>query len=669
MTRSSKNQYKKQGLQGGEISRPFFIGQLIDSSAEIISMKRITPPLTVFALLLAMYLWTLAPGNFWVDSAAFAACNEILGLPHAPSFPLYTIIGRLMHVFLPVAPAQASNLYSAITSAFAGVVIYGIIHVLLVRLFAAKKLHRLIAACGAVFIGLTLPVWQSSVRAEVYSLQVLLLSLVIYSLVRGWFDRDTGGIKFTFLAVFLQGLAFTNHSLLAISTLPLTAIGVLAHVPNIKSITGVLRSIVPAVVLFAVALSVYVYLPVRANQDPAINSGQPKTLTGAFQSITRSGEDYLPTGQTSKPDYLDRTRNLAVFLFDQTGGLVIVGVIFAILAGLKRQNRILLLLFGSSLLGFIITIWAADFRLYNFDIVAYAAVPLLLLLICAFTGLYEACRLLEQKTQLVRYAPLVFILMAFFEFYGNLYAADLSATEGPDILAEAILRDAPDNAMLFVNEDDVALPLWYHQYALGKRPDITVISAGALYRPDYRNQVRHKNPGLRVPSGFEQRKITDLSRLVDGIRSSNPERPVQVQFGTPGFAVKNLYPDGFLYRYTEEDSLPMPSAERIVELYADIAGTATDLLTHEFLGRNAFNNGVYFDRIGMGDKAYLFFQYAIEIDDTNPDYLLRLGIAFLDAGKTEDARALLKQATETGSGCPEAEDILQRLEARKFSKR
>lgn len=623
--------------------------------------------MAVFILLLAIYLWTMAPGNFWVDSAAFTTCNEILGLPHAPSFPLYTILGRFFHIILPVSPAMASNLYSAITSSMSGVVVYAILMLLIGHIYNGFKLRRLISACGAVFVCLSLPVWQSSVRAEVYALQILLMLLVIYFVLQTWFDKEGRASRYAIMAVFMQGLAFTNHSLLALITIPLVLAMLFRQFSANNTRHVILRTLVPSILVFAIALTVYAYLPIRANQDPAVNAGQPKTLQQAYNSITRSGEDYLPEGKIPAPNYIHRAGKLAVFIFDQTGGLFILGLIFAILIGIKQPNRILLWLFGSSLLGFAVTIWAADFRMYNFDIVAYAGIPLALLIVLSFTGLYEVLRRLDNKPQFSKYAPAVFILMAFFELYSNLYAADLSTTKGPDVLAESILEYAPENAIVFVNEDDIILPLWYHHYALGKRPDITVISAGALYRPDYRAQLKINNPDLKLPVGYNDRKITDLTALIEGIRRNNPNRPIQAQFGTPGFAAEYLYPDGFLFRYTEEAGYTPTEPERTAKIFLRIAGSATDLLTREFLGRNAFNTGVYYDQRGMGDKAYLYFQYAIEVDDSNPDYLLRLGIAFLDAGRTDDARALLKQATETGDGCPEAEEILYRLDARKFS--
>ena len=630
-------------------------------------MKRITAPVSVFAILLAMYLWTLVPGNFWIDSAAFSTCNVILGLPHSPSFPLYTVLGRVFGLLF-TDPAAASNVYSAAASAATGVVLFYLIRLFLARLGALKNHRTIVAICGALFAGFSLPLWQSSVRAEVYALQTLLAFLTIYLIVHAMTNEDGGSrLRPALLAVFMQGLSFANHSLLALITVPLFAVLIWK---TYREVPGILfwKVIGWSAVLFAIAISFYLYLPVRANQDPAINSGRPTTIAATINAITRSGEDYIPASSIPEPKYFSRAGRLSVFIFEQTGGLILLGLTLAIIAAFDKKRRLLWMLFAPAIVGFAITIWAADFQMFNFDIVAYSGISLALIIAAAFIGLYLTIEKYYDRIPIRQIVPFVFVLMAFFELYGNLYAADLSATRGPDIAAEAILQFAPDRALLLVNEDDIVLPLWYHCFALHKRPDVAIISAGALYRPDYREQVKHLYPDIVFPAAFKQRKITDMKlALAELCQLNKSHRPIQIQFGVPGIDAKNLYPDGLLFRYTEQDISGAQSAESIAKILELVTGNATDLLTIEFVARNAFNYGAYFDRIGQSDEARLFFQYAIEIDADNPEYLLRLGIAMLNAGRQADAMLLLEQAVKTGDGCPEAEKLLARIQARRLS--
>jgi tetratricopeptide (TPR) repeat protein len=264
-----------------------------------------------------------------------------------------------------------------------------------------------------------------------------------------------------------------------------------------------------------------------------------------------------------------------------------------------------------------------------------------------------------------------YVLLVFFNLSGNLYSSDLSATIGPDRLAETILDQAPPQAVVVVNEDNALLPLWYHCYALQKRSDLALISAGALYRPAYREHLRHVYPDLAYPKEFDVYKITDIKAAIEAFCKANADdRPFMIQFGVPGIEAASLIPAGVLFRYAHTDNdRSIDPVYPSVAMLDDIAGRATDLLTKDFIARLAFNYGVYADRMGKREAALEFFQYAIETDDQNPDYLLRLGLAFLNAGRRNEAILLLEEAAVTGPGCPEAETILKKLADEEFGQR
>lgn len=634
-------------------------------------MKQVTAPASIFGFLMAVYLWTIAPGNFWIDSAAFATCNEILGLPHSPSFPIYTILGRVFHFISPGGSAFDSNLYSAIVSSFAGVVIYFIILLFMKRFNKGLLNSKLIASCGAIMIGLSLPVWQSSVRAEVYALNNLLLSLIILLYLKILNEKSNSQkIRLSFLAVFIQGLAFTNHSLLALLTTPLI-LGIVYHLYRILNLKTMGKAISIGAIIFSIALSVYCYLPVRANLDPAINSGQPKTIAATFKAITRTGDDFIPESQTIVPKYTNRAGALVRFIYDQTGGLILIGLIAGLFQIFKKRQWNLMLLTSLFPVGFLLVVWAADFQLFNFDIVAYTGIPLAVLIVVSISGLLLLAGKIKDKTNLGKFIPAAFVILAFFQLYGNLYASDLSGSKGTDILTESILDHAPQNSLIIVNEDNVVLSLWNHCYAQRKRSDIAVISAGALYRPAYRSQLKINYPDLTMPKEIELNKIIDLPKYISELSKLNKSRrPIFVQYGVPGIDTNLMQPEGFLFCLNEEKQDINPDKIKGQKIILEnISGKSTDLLTKEFIARNAFNLGAFYDRRRMPEYALEYFEFAIETDDENPEYFLRLGIAMLNIGRKDDAVLLLEQATKIGEGCPEAEQLLSKLSGRKLSLR
>lgn len=633
-------------------------------------MRKILAPLFVCLVLGGAYLWTMAPGNFWLDSPAFAACNQILGLPHSPSFPLYTILGRTANIFLPGTPVTASNLYSMLAAVFTGVTCYFILLHLLGDGTSSTGLVRIFAVAGALYVGFLTPLWQSAVRAEVYALQMLLMLLMIFCYFRFKASQDNSRrVTYVVMMVFLQGLAFANHSLMALATLPLIPIAAY-RIWRTETAKRFVTTAIASAIVFAVALSCYLYLPIRAQQNPAINSGRPTTLTTTILAITRTGEDYLPDSTQNKPDYFARAVTLGKFVFEQTGGLIMIGLAMAFFFAVRERRRAIMILMIVSAIGIAITLWAADFTPSNFDIVAYSATGLIPLTLIAFYGIYRIILHFKDhgRTELVAFV--VCGLLVFFQFSGNLYASDLAGTRGPDRLAGIILDRAPQNAVLLVNEDDVLLPLWYHCYALGERPDLAVISTGALYRPSYRDEVRHLYPDLKFPADMNAHKIANLGHALSAFCRMNDNRPIMVQFGTPGIDANQLEIHGVLFRYVDSTAAKSSaSGKELRALLDSISSGATDLLTKEITARTAFNLGVYFDRVGDGKSAYQLFQYAVQTDDTNPNYLLRLGVAFYKAGKYTEAVMLLNQATKTGDGCPEAEALLKKIHEKEFSKR
>ena len=72
------------------------------------------------AIVLGVYLATLAPTTAFWDTSEYIAAAKVLGIPHPPGNPLFTLMA---HVFalLPLAAsyAQRVNLFAAVTSAAA----------------------------------------------------------------------------------------------------------------------------------------------------------------------------------------------------------------------------------------------------------------------------------------------------------------------------------------------------------------------------------------------------------------------------------------------------------------------------------------------------------------------------------------------------------------------
>ena len=143
--------------------------------------------LLLFAALLAIYLRMIAPGLLGGDSGEFQFAAWRLGLAHATGYPLYLMIGWLWQhllALLRVEPATALNVLSSIFAAATSALFY---RLLVGWLPGSLLLRRTTALFAALFFGLNPTFWSQALIAEVYTMQALLIVLLM-ARVKRWGD-------------------------------------------------------------------------------------------------------------------------------------------------------------------------------------------------------------------------------------------------------------------------------------------------------------------------------------------------------------------------------------------------------------------------------------------------------------------------------------------------
>ncbi|HTI64493.1 MAG TPA: DUF2723 domain-containing protein, partial [Gemmatimonadaceae bacterium] len=126
------------------------------------------------AVLLAVYVLTLAPGvTFW-DAGEFIAAAHALGIPHPPGTPLFIIALNVWAKVWRVLPyATATNSFSAVCTAGAGA---------LTALVLARMTRAPLAALtGALSAGAMSSVWLNATETEVYATSLFLSVAIIAS--------------------------------------------------------------------------------------------------------------------------------------------------------------------------------------------------------------------------------------------------------------------------------------------------------------------------------------------------------------------------------------------------------------------------------------------------------------------------------------------------------
>jgi len=168
----------------------------------------------VAAAVFAVYLVTLAPTTAFWDTSEYIAAAKVLGIPHPPGNPLFVLTAHAFGV-LPLAATYAVriNLFAAVTSALAA----GLWFLIAERWLRAIVTHqglRLASAAGGVLVGaFSWTVWnQSTVNEKVYTLSILSLALVTWLAVH-WGDDRPGPHRdrWLILIAYVIALSSTNH--------------------------------------------------------------------------------------------------------------------------------------------------------------------------------------------------------------------------------------------------------------------------------------------------------------------------------------------------------------------------------------------------------------------------------------------------------------------------
>lgn len=161
-----------------------------------------------FALPLALYARTGAPGLLTGDQAEHQMVAVIVGVPHATGYPLFTMLNALAVRAIPwLDPARVVTLMTALWSALA----------VMLALLVARRLSgsTLAGLLAAGLLAVSPDFWALSVIAEVYTLQALFILLIWLLLLIWWGgsnpDGDAHARRALYAAAFVSGLAVTHH--------------------------------------------------------------------------------------------------------------------------------------------------------------------------------------------------------------------------------------------------------------------------------------------------------------------------------------------------------------------------------------------------------------------------------------------------------------------------
>ena len=508
--------------------------------------------LTTFVAVFAVYLLTLSPTVALWDAPEYITAAKVLGIPHPPGNPLFTLLAHVWGL-LPLAAdyAKRINIFAAFCSA-ASAGLWFLVAERWLRSILSDRLPRLLAAFAGVFAGATAwSVWNQSVVSEkVYTVSLLSIALVAWFAVR-WADEAPGARRDRWLlgAVYVLALTSTNH------TMGLLGAPVLGVYVLLTDWRALLRPRLVALGLMVAVIGVspnYVYLPLRAAQFPAVNEGEPAGFfsPALMQTLNRSQyakpallprQPWVPGEPTDNIGHLGAQLDMYWHYWSWQWGKDIGGFgllstalftalgLAGLLALLRRDRRAGIAAASLALTLTVLLVFYLNFKFgYSYraddpnislgmrevrdrDYFFIASFAFFGVLIAAgFAVLYRtAGELLERlgRPQLRRLVPIPLFVLAAIPLVGNRISAPRNHETLARDYAVDMLQSVEPYGILITAGDNDTFPLWYAQNVMGVRRDVTLANLSLMSTDWHVRQLQR-----RVTPAFDRESAAALWR-------------------------------------------------------------------------------------------------------------------------------------------------------------
>ena len=306
-------------------------GQLVAGSSRTPGGKRAVNADRVVGWFLAVvaagiYLLTLEPSTSFWDCGEFIAVSYYLQVGHAPGAPFYQLLAHLFTLLAGDNPSAVAPLCNALSAVAGGLTVMFLYWDIRLLQSLDSESHGPIPVMAALVGSLCYlfcdTAWFSAVESEVYSLAMLIASVMLWAMLRWYHASDRlQAQRWLLLIALLTGLGFCTH-LLTLLTLP--ALLLLFLFKNRKQRTEADKQPTPRLLVFAlflaaflfIGLSPYLIIPIRAAAGTPINEGNPSTAERFKHYLTREQYEKAPL----YPRMWRQHENDAIYAASWSGG-------------------------------------------------------------------------------------------------------------------------------------------------------------------------------------------------------------------------------------------------------------------------------------------------------------------------------------------------------------
>ena len=400
-------------------------------------------------VVLCCFLPTIEQEVAWYDSAETVVAALRLDIPHQPGYPIYTLIAALWLRLFPFSSAAAKlSILATLCTALAASFIFISIKK---EEITKSSLSGLVAVSLLAFAPI---VWNSSIVCEVYTFELLLLSLAFWSVTS----------KHKYLSPLLMGMALCHRtSALALAPALLLYFGKESAQNYLAKVTK--KEAIVQLALFFLPFVAYGYVYWRL-EDPSLviaDPKTPKTLSTLFSywSCADYRHALFPFGFL---EMLVRVKHLLLALGKQFPlvSLLFIGLGYKELSA-NRPNLLRTLLYVI----FVNGLFVAGYAAMEADTMMLPSIVALSVLAgCGFERLLPTMKL--------NWARGVAILLILWTASRGHLLIDRDRLKGSQRFMEQISTLVPKGGHLLLSNDVSFRPYLYSRYVENFRSDLAV---------------------------------------------------------------------------------------------------------------------------------------------------------------------------------------------------
>ena len=485
---------------------------------------------TIIVVHLVIFLLTMPRNLSWgaygnaSDGGELITAVNYLGVPHPPGYPIYMILLKIFTSIIPFGNlALKSNLFSILTSIAAICIVFLFTLKLAEKIYPefSKSLKLTVCSIGSFVIGTSPLFWSQSIIAEVYSLNALFVSLILLISYKIMDFTNLKPYKMTlFFWGLIAGLSLGNHLTIIAIIVPLFCIFIKQFKLDLKKYTYIAYGTIAGLIS-------YIYIPIRAAQNPPINWGGADTFDGFIWLITAAPYREYVLG-VDQSLLFSRLLQYTQILFVQFNPL---GIFLCIIGGLAIYRKEPKLFFPLTFSTIILSIYSLAYNSVDFEVLMLPALMIISIGISIgflhILYLIKTTTLIEQRylniLSMAIFSLAIIMILPAFSIYSNFKSLNQTQINPAISYIDEMIENIPPKSVILANTDKEVFSLWYAQYILNPEHDIKVIALPLMQYDWYRSQIK-----LLFPNNIPEISEYDLSNNVYDIVEYNNSNGVVV---------------------------------------------------------------------------------------------------------------------------------------------